>query len=413
MDSYEKLETACGAPLYFVEMPQTKSVAIGILVHAGTRNEEWPREAGLAHAFEHIVFQGTKLFPTSKALTNRIESVGGRINAWTGKEHTFFYDIMPADNFGRGIGVLHQMLTASLFKLERIAVEMKNIVEEIKRAEDNPRQFVVMLANEALYNNHSLGKRTLGTVEAVTSFTQEDFIFYRNRFYHPANYTFIVAGNVRKDVVLQTINTLFVNLLIKEQGDFEPRTESSPNRRKLVVVNKDIKQMNICLNALFRLDSVNALDLFSSMISGGMSFPLFQEVRDKLGLCYEIGAGVSRWSDWGNFTIYVGTDANRWKLALDKIFEVIEKSFNNERLFKKSKKALIGSLKTGGYESPPQLLSKMVEDIISEGRPKTLEETIQEIQGITLAEVAFAVRTYLRPDMFTRAFVAPKDCVVE
>src|SRR3989344_1355732 len=201
-----ELTTRCGIKLYVVEMPNVQSVACGVLVHAGTCDENWPKEAGLAHAFEHMVFRGTSEFPTSKELTGYLERIGGYVNAWTWKEMTFYFNAVPKHRVDRSINYLYELLVAPQFRSEFISTEMSNIVEEIKRANDDPSGLVGDIADEVLYGEHPLAKRTLGTIEAVKSFTHDDFVRWHDAYYHSTNLVFLVVGNISAEEALRLID---------------------------------------------------------------------------------------------------------------------------------------------------------------------------------------------------------------
>src|SRR3989344_1762959 len=129
---FESAMTSHGAPLYVFSMPQVQSIAVGVLVFAGTRDESWPKEAGIAHALEHMVFQGNARLGNSQAISAEIEDTGGMVNAWTAKEMTFYHRVVPDHAFGVAAQSLASQLSASLFRQADIDKEMKNVVEEIK-----------------------------------------------------------------------------------------------------------------------------------------------------------------------------------------------------------------------------------------------------------------------------------------
>ena len=147
---YKVLTLSNGALLYVLRMPWVKTVGLGVHVNVGTREEIWPKQAGLAHAMEHMVFQGTEEFPDSKSLAEHIEVVGGMMNAYTGSEMTFFYNSLPSEEKERGFKVLSQQLRKALFRQDKIDIEMRNIIQEINRSNDNPSDFVGENAEEML-----------------------------------------------------------------------------------------------------------------------------------------------------------------------------------------------------------------------------------------------------------------------
>jgi predicted Zn-dependent peptidase len=415
---FVKLETACGRPLHVYEMPHAHGVANGILVDVGTRDEDWQRnsigiekEAGLAHAFEHMVFQGNREFPTSVDITAYLEGVGGDCNAWTDKETTVFYNMVPAKNRDRSLKSLYNMVSTPLLREENIVTEMQNVIQEINRYKDNPATYVDMiLVDETIYGDHPLAKCGLGTPEAVAAFTRDDFLRYHERFYHPGNYTFLAAGNVNADLVRESWDKLFA-----DNGNKTPNLRASINsirrEERVKVIRKEIDQVHICLGAPIGAAnerSTKALKLFTNMIGGGMSFPLFQEVRDKRGLCYHVNAETTPRSDLGRFNIYVGTDPKRWREAVKVIFEVVQSNMQNETLFQKAKRMLIGKAALT-FDSPARILEQAAQDISFEGTPLSPKEIIEQIESIGLQEVTQAAEKYLSPENFVQAFIAPKD----
>ncbi len=404
-----KLLTDCGAPLFVVEMPNANSVATGVLVTAGTRDEVWPRQAGLAHAFEHMVFRGNKKFPNSKAVSGYLERVGGKVNAWTNQEMTFYHNVVPANHFEKAVDYLHSLLTTPIFTPEDIRLEMQNVIEEIKRLNDNPMSLALDTSEMTAYGDHPLANHTLGTAEAVSSFTQNDFMNWLETLYHAGNFAFLAVGKVSPDEALKMFNAYFIEATSRSKN-VRLRITSCATLRKTVLIEKDVEQANVALAAPVAgasHGSTKALSVFEAMLDGGMSFPLFQEVREKRGLCYAVLAGLSPASDAGVFQIYVGTSPEKVKLALKTIFEVVEANRANQKLFEEAKELLKGRIALK-HEAPANMLYKLVCDIGLEGEPKLIQETLAEIESITLREVTEAVDKYLKPEKFVQVFVAPK-----
>ncbi|MCI0550710.1 MAG: insulinase family protein, partial [Anaerolineae bacterium] len=195
MTAFERTTTKHGIPLYVFPMPYVESVALGVLVFAGTRDETWPKQAGIAHALEHMLFQGNKRLPNQHAIAAEIEDVGGVVNAWTNNEVTMYYRVMPRTALGIAVDSLASQLTTPLFRDENIKLEMMNIVQEIGMCHDDPGVFCQMQFEETVFGQHPLGKNTLGTAESVSNFSPDDFGEFHGAHYRPANYVFIVVGN--------------------------------------------------------------------------------------------------------------------------------------------------------------------------------------------------------------------------
>jgi predicted Zn-dependent peptidase len=411
---FELVTTKHGMPLYVLSMPHVMSVASGILVFAGTRDENWPQEAGLAHAVEHMLFQGNRHQKNSLLTAEEIEREGGDMNAWTSKEMTFYYNIVPDFAFGTSVRSLAHMMASPLFKDAEIKKEMLNILEEIKRAQDSPSGVAGRTMNKIIYGNHPLGKDTLGTADTVKNFKKEDFVRWHKKYYHPANCTGIVVGNTTAEKALKTFNKYQFGPAGGSKNTRVAVKEITGNKR-IEIIEKDIAQANTYLATAIgaaRDKSTTALQVYSQMLSGGMSFPLFQEVRDKRGLCYSVGSGISQWSDRGTFYTYVGTDRNRIKEAIDCIKDVIWSNKDNKELFEKAKRALLGSICIQ-FCSPNSIMNSAAHEIIFSGSPKAPEEVKSEIESVTLSEVTQAVEQYLRPENLSYSMVVPKDTKIE
>ena len=406
--NFEKLVTKTGVPLYVLSLPHANSVAAGVLVHAGSRDEVLPNEAGLAHALEHMHFQGTDKFATSKDVHGFMEEIGGYSNAWTSMEGTFYYGQVPAERADRIFIFLSEILEHSQFPEEKIPIEMKNIVEEIKMNHDNPQSYLVESGLSFFYKNHPLGKLPLGTAETVSHFTKSDFLRFKERYYGPENYTFVIAGNIDSATALARFETTFTQHSAVRKNVRMPASLSQ-TKTTLVEKRKDVQQVNILLLAPLpqaKDDQTTAINMFTSMVSGGASFPLFQEVRDKRGLCYDIAADTDKYSDVSNFSVYIGTDAVRYPEAIKATLDVIASNQTNEDLLRRAKDLRKGRLSLA-FENPGQIIDFAAHDIMVEDHPRGYEEIIREIDSITMDNVARAAAQYLKPEQFTTVLLVP------
>jgi len=406
---YEELCLKNGVKLYVLPLPHVQTVALGVHVNVGTRDEIWPREAGLAHALEHMVFQGTEEFPDSRSVSEYLESIGGMLNAFTWQEMTFYFNRLPCVEKERGFRILSQQLQKSLFLPEKIPPEMQNIVQEIHRANDNPPSFLEDRAYKVFYGEHPLGKRTLGLEESVTGFVREDFQNFLNKFYYLSNFTFVAAGNIKPKEAKKFFERHF------PESTEKPRSErgflkifTTPRD---TIIQKEVEQAHMFLGATtcssLDRDSL-ILNIFKIMIGGGMSFPLFQEVRDKRGLCYEIKADYHSWSDVGLFSIYLGTDYKRKEEAKSAVVEVIQNSKKSQNLLERAKLFVKGRI-AFAFEDAGNIIKNAGFDITFRGRPKSYKEKINEVQSITIKEVEKVVDLYLSSERLTEVSLVPKS----
>lgn len=409
-----KTEMAGGALLYHAYMPWSHVIMSGVLVKAGTSNENWPGEAGLAHASEHMRFQGTEHFFDSGALSAYMEDIGGAGNAWTSNEGTCFYQCVPALEFERSPFVSSQLALHAVFPEEKIKIEMANIVQEIKRAHDDHRSFLYRKFIGHLYGNHVLARDVLGNEQTVKSFTRDNFIDFGNRLYNRKNFVFIVAGNVSRDNAVELFEQYFSG---SDPVGTEGSKDSDAPKQILpcavpgtMVYSRDVEQVHLQIGYLpiARQGNVVAvLDVFSAMIDGGMSFPLFQIVRDKHGLCYEIDADTEKNPELCHFEIYVGTDPQKYQKAEELILKIVDESKTDANLLKKAKDLILGRL-AFAYDGPISVAGRIADGIIESGRPKNRQEIIDTVNAVKIEEVEETVNEYLNPSRIVKVMLKPQ-----
>lgn len=415
---WRKIITDLGVPLHIYSIPHANSVTCGVLVNVGTRDERLLEEAGLAHATEHMLFQGTKKFLDSADIGAYIENMGGSINAFTDKEETFFYGDVMAEKYDieRLLHILAEIVMYPTFSGEKIVTEMKNIIQEIRGYKDDPQEHLITLARSLVYGEHPLGRNILGTEESVSKFSRQDFVKFHSHYYNANNFDFIVVGRLPNNS-----EKLVVNLFSKY---FAGLSKNVPNNREIdpyansrLIFHHEkraINQVHIALIAptvAGTAPAADILNIFSIMIGGGMSFPLFIEVRDKLGLCYSIMAENIRQSDLGSFMVYVSTEIDRYGEAVKKIFDVINDSKRDAVLLERVKKMMTGQL-TISYDNPFSILVGATKNIGISGKPRDRKELLEWINGVTISDVERAVNSYLDRDNFTKVFLTPENLIV-
>ena len=291
---------------------------------------------------------------------------------------------------------------------------MKNIVEEIKMNHDNPQSYLVESGLSFFYKDHPLGKLPLGTAETVSRFIRPDFLRFKERYYGPENYTFVIAGNIDAQTALALFENTFTQSPRSEKN-VRRATNLSQTKTRLVEKRKDVQQVNILLLAPLpqaQNEETTAINMFTSMVSGGASFPLFQEIRDKRGLCYDIGADTDKYFDVSNFSIYIGTDAVRYQEAIDATLDVIGKNQENASLLQRAKDLRKGRLSLM-FENPGRIIDFAAHDIMVAEQPRGYTEIMKEIESITLGGVKSAAGRYLKPEQFTTVLLIPDSLDVK
>ncbi|MFK7839893.1 MAG: M16 family metallopeptidase [Bdellovibrionales bacterium] len=292
------------------------SVAIGIWTGVGTRFEDMAHN-GAAHMVEHMMFKGT---PTRNALdiVQSIESAGGHMNAYTGREITSYHAHMLESDLGLGLEVLADMYINSTLLEDEIERERQVILQEIGMCNDTPDDLVFDHYHEAAYPNQTLGAPILGSTDHVTNMSRDALTGFIQQFYSPARTVISAAGHVDHEALVEKCGKLFDTL--PKDNDFKPKSANYQGND--FRVQKDLEQAHFILGfqSFSRLDDdhFNAQAL-STLLGGGMSSRLFQEVREKRGLVYSIFSFNSAYQDDGQFGIYAGTGPE----SLDEIVPVI------------------------------------------------------------------------------------------
>ncbi len=409
--NFIKKITKNGVPIYILPMAGAKTVASGVLINVGSRDEKWPAEAGLAHGFEHMFFQGTKNFPDKKTLSEYIEEVGGIKNAFTSRELTFFYNQVPYPEFKRSVRLLGEQIENSLIPAEKINLEMQVIVQELKRAEDNPEIFLSNFTYQTVYKNHSLSQSPYGKKESLLNFKRNDFIGFMNRYYQPENYTFLIAGKIKPNEALREFNRHFKKKIGVNKNNVRLSENFPKKSESVAVAYKKINQVHVNLAAPILSAIIKekiSLDLFSLMIGSGSASPLFEEIRNKRGLCYQVYASYYQGIDAGLFRIYMATGKEKYKEAIDVAFSVIEKNRTNKERLNKIKKMKLGKLSLK-YEDPLNVITDAAYMTAFMGRPLGYKEIEKSIKNITIEDIKKVVNKYLKFEQFTIVLVAPED----
>ena len=290
-------------------MPGLKSAAIGVWVGAGGRHER-PEQNGIAHFLEHMAFKGTKT-RSAVQIAEAIEDVGGYINAYTSREATAYYVRLLEDDVPLGLEVVSDILLNPIFDAREIEVERGVILQEIGQALDTPDDVIFDWLQEQAYPDQPLGRSILGPEERVKAFSREDLSAFISEHYVPGQMILSAAGAVDHDQIVAQAEALFghlpsVPLIAPSKALFK-----GGEYRRI----KDLEQAHFTLgfdSPDYQGSEIYTAQIYSVAFGGGMSSRLFQEVREKRGLCYSIFAQTGAYADSGMTTIYAGTGEDQF-----------------------------------------------------------------------------------------------------
>jgi len=299
----------------------SNSVCIEVNVRVGSNNED-ESVAGISHFIEHMLFEGTKRRPDSFQISNEIEKLGGDLNAATSNDRTFFYTRVPNKHFDIALDVISDIITGPLFDAEKIEKEKNIVKDEIKLVNDQPRYFQWILFQKALYRDHPAGRPIYGYTRAIEELDREKITEYYSKYYNPDNMTIVIVGDVG-DVFSKVEKRLS-----STKGPKTKEQEIEVEKLHTEPVTKELKKDTLQAYSILGYITVNrkhkdsyVLDVIRAVAGRGQSGKIFNEIRTKRGLAYDVGVYHSPNSDFGFFAVYVNTN----KKNLEKVKEIIIK----------------------------------------------------------------------------------------
>jgi len=406
---YKKSVLPNGLRVITVEKPESHSIATGIFVKAGSRNEEIAHN-GVSHFLEHMLFKGTKNFPNQLAISEAIEGVGGILNAWTDQDHTYYWNRVPTTQLSTSLTVLADMIRHPLLKEADIQREKGVIVEEINRKNDDPASHVWELIISALWPAQPMGYSVLGSKESVMSFTRQTFTDYMQRWYEPKNMVLVVAGNVpHAGVETQAAKFLHALKPVKIPS-IVPAKESRGKPRQTIHQKKtDQAHLIIGFHALPYHDPDRyAFDVMNTILGGGMSSRLFMRIREEKGLAYHIASSDEYYADTGGLFIQSG-------LNLSKLDHAVEAITAELKLMKKEPVAVGELTRVKEYIKgtidmsidSTQAMAVWFGKGILFGDDKTPQEVIKEIDKVSVADVQRIASKIFTKERASLALIAP------
>jgi predicted Zn-dependent peptidase len=364
-------------------LPSVDSVALGVWVKSGARNER-DNEHGMAHLLEHMAFKGTGS-RTAFQIASEIENVGGEINAATSVETTSFYARVLSDDVPLAVDILADILQDSSFDEDELAREQHVILQEIGAAHDTPDDIVFDRFSETAFRHQTIGRSILGTPDTVKSFTSKQLRDFMDRQYGADRMVVVAAGDVKHDD--------FVRQVEKKLGGFRAESDSTiPQYAQYVGgdfrENRDLMDAQIILGfegRAYHVRDFYASQVLSMILGGGMSSRLFQEIREKRGLCYSIYAFHWGFSDTGIFGVHAATGEGDVKKLVPLIVDELRKSGENiseaelSRARAQYRAGLIMSA-----ESSSSRASQIARQLLLFGRPIDKEELMTRLSALTV-----------------------------
>ena len=404
---YQKTILNNGIKVITERIPYLKSVSVGVWAVAGSRDEE-PHENGISHFIEHLLFKGTER-RTAFDIAKEIDSVGGTLNAFTGREYTCFYTKVIDKNLSLAMDLLSDIFLHPLMKPEDVEKERMVILQEIKMIEDTPDDYIHDLFNRACWGEHPLGFPICGTVKEVESFSRDQVYEFFKKNYPPERTIICAAGNLWHDEVVHQVEETFGRIPKSDFSRERSRPEAISTTR---IRRRDLEQVHICLGTMglqYNHSLRFASYVLNTILGGGMSSRLFQEIRENRGLAYSVYSYLPAYMDTGLFVVYAGTSKESYQEVIDLIlreFKKIKEDALSDSELETAKEHLKGSLLLS-LESSDSLMTRLAKNEIYFGTHLTVDQILAGLDDVKEDEVRDLAHELFRESYFCLTMLGP------
>jgi predicted Zn-dependent peptidase len=406
---YERTALPDGPRVISARLPGSRSFAVAAYVLAGSRLER-REQAGVAHFMEHLTFKGTAAYPTTRAVSEAIEGVGGMCNAATDRESTVYWARLPLREARRGVDMLGELIVRPRLEDGEIDRERDVIVEEIRSYHDDASQYVYNIFDEALFGDTPLGWEIAGDERSVRSLSGDAIRAFWAASYRPANTVVAIAGDLPHDEAAGLVRAAFGTGNGPVPG-WEPAPRL-PAGERLRLETRDAQQAHVVLGLpALRRDHPDAwaLELLNTVLGDGSSSRLFLELREEAGLAYDVHSFLADYADCGSLQVYAGVDPDDLSQAVRAILAELSR-LRSEVVppaeLEKARNFARGRLELR-LEEGRHLVSWLGVQEALHDRVLTLDEAIAELDAVTAADLQRVAGELFCDEALTLAVVAP------
>lgn len=391
-------------------MSHVRSVSVGVWVASGSRSET-PAQNGISHFIEHMLFKGTTT-RSAEAIARSVDSIGGNLDAFTAKEMVCYNTKVLDEHLPVALDVLSDLVLHPLFSEEDIEKEKGVILEEIKMDADSPDYLVHEIFSSNFWKDHALGKPILGTKETVKAFNPGMVRDYYEHVYTPANILITAAGNLRHESLVSLARERFEDLATAPPPG--PGAAPSTHARIALRSKKELEQVHVCLGVpSYPIPHEDRFTCYvlNTMLGGGMSSRLFQNIRERQGLAYAVYSELSPYSDTGCLSVYAGTSLESAKLVVESVlkeFADLKQQPAPAEELRRAKDHLKGSLMLS-LESTSSRMSNLARQQMHFGRFFTLDELAESIEKVSARDVQRVAQTFFNQDCIALTVLGSLD----
>ena len=379
-----------GATLVTSPMPERLSASLVLMFAGGSRLED-ERLAGVSHFIEHLYFKGTQRRPTSKEIADAIEGIGGFINASTDKELTAYWARVPAEHLELGLDVLLDVVSNSKLAPADVERERTVILEELKMYQDQPQDLVQNLFEEIMWPDHPLGRDIAGTIRSVQSLTRDEILEYANAHYRLPYLVAGAAGSLDEERLLEAL-TPRLSLPAELDGDspaLSPALLSAPG---VLLRRRRTEQAHVCLGMRaisYQHPDRYIFDLLNTILGEGMSSRLFLNIRERLGLAYDVHSFTQKHRDTGYLGVYLGVDPKQALKAVEAAIvelRMLRELEVGEQELERAKEFTKGRLRLE-METTNGVAFWLTYQQLAMGEIRTVEQELVTVDAVTAADI--------------------------
>jgi predicted Zn-dependent peptidase len=406
-----------GLTIVKVPSQDAESVVVDIFVKTGSRSET-DKEAGISHFLEHFLFKGTKKYPTALAINEIVDGIGGDMNAFTSKESTQYYIKAHSKHLPLIFDIVTDMVQEPLFNAEELEKEKGVIVEEMNMYKDMPQAVAENALDNLMWPKDALGRDIIGLKETVTSFTPSMFKTYMARHYQPGNIIIGVSGKFSEKELDTLVKDCWAKCPKRRGGGFDKVTDKQTKPR-LSAISKDTEQAHIVMGfkAFDNNDARNpGLTTLSTVLGGGMSSRLWDEIREKRGLAYYVRCAPGTFQDTGQFYVSAGVQVGKVEEAVQVILSELKRTVEtpiSEKELIKAKEYMKGKT-TLALEDNQVRLDWYLEQIAFKKQVRSPQEAFDRIDKVSIADVQNVAKEVFQSKTLSLVVVGPyKDGSLE
>lgn len=390
------------------QMPHVRSVAVGIWIGTGSR-EESEDDAGISHFVEHMVFKGTKK-RSAEAIAREVDSIGGGLDAFTSKEVVSFNVKVLDEHVPEAFDIITDLVRNPRFDHSDIEKEKGVILEELKMEVDNPEYLAHELFSSHFWKGHGLGRAILGTRNTIRSFDRDRIERYHREIYSPANILVTAAGNLNHKRMTQLVGDHLGDL--KRRRPKKSGHKPVPHAPLVVRDKKSVEQVHLYVGVpsiAMPDESRFACYILNALLGGGMSSRLFQNIREKQGLAYSVYSDLAMYRDVGCMIIYAGTSAKSAERVVKSIAHELHEAASTKvspEELRRAKDHLKGSIVLG-LESTSSRMANLARQETYFGAFMSMDEMLDRVERVTADEVLALAQRFFHPKQMAVAMLGP------